>query len=676
MAEYEPTDHLEILKRADEAAQADWQNRIDALDDLRFYANEGGTGQWDPEVLRERREQGRPIVTIPLMGQFVRQVTNDARHNRPAIKVRPVDDEADPETAEVLEGIVRHIEDLSEAASKAYIPGINNAAICGIGHWRVNAKFRDDESWNQELYIEGIPSALAVIWDPGAKDPTRMDADYCFVMEDMTKEAYEAKYPDAAVADFAVSNTGFQWRSDNMVRVAEYWCKEPYERILAKTEDGQVLDITKVPKEAIKFLPPHKTKKVKSHKIVQYVVSGTEILEGPNEWKGKYLPIIPIIGEETYVGENRIRSGLVRAAKDPARLYNIWRSNQMEIIGLQPKAPFVGTFKQIEKYRALWNQANRRNLPYLPYDADPQAPGPPKREQPPVASSAMAEEIAIASGELRATTGIYDSGLGQHTSEAVSGKAIGKLQQQSDMATLHFGDNLQLSIRHTGRILVDLIPYYWDTEQTVRLLNEDGTDQFEKINSYIMTQGGPEPVHDLSIGTYDVTVTTGPSYATRRMEAADSIMQFIQTVPDSAAFVMDILAKNMDWPGAEEIAKRFRLELMKAKPELFANDKSQEPPPPPSANDQMNAMMAQLDARTKEAEAREAEATADSAEMDAATKAVELDAMSQTHHAQVEAVVLRTLQDVITRGQQAMQPAQPGQGQSAQMPQPAAPAGA
>lgn len=670
--------HNEIMQRAERAAEADWQNRLDALEDLRFYANENGVGQWDPQVLRERIEQGRPVVTVPLLGQFVRQVTNDARHNKPGIKVRPVDDDADPDTAEVLEGIVRHIEDQSEAASKAYIPAINNAAICGIGNFRVSADYCDEESWEQSLYIKGIPSALAVLWDPAAKDPTRMDANYVFVMEDMTDETFKAKYPNAVLSDFSIGNNGsLDWRTQDMVRVAEYWCKEPTDRILAKTQDGKILDITKVPKDAIKFLPPHKTKKVKSHKIVQYIVSGAEILEGPNEWKGKYLPIIPIIGEETYVGENRVRAGLVRHAKDPQRLYNLWRSNQCEIIGLQPKSPYLATFKQIEKYLPLWAQANKRNLPYLPYDADAGANGPPKRQEPPVASQAMAEEVAIASGELRSTTGIYDAGLGQHSSEAVSGRAIGKLQQQSDMATLHFGDNLQLSIRHCGRILVDLIPYYWDTEKTVRLLNEDGTDKFEKINSYIMTQAGAEPVHALSVGTYDVTVTVGPSYATRRMEAADAMMQFIQTAPDSAAFMLDIIAKNMDWPGAEEIADRFRQQLKRSHPEFFQDDK--EPPPPPSPADQMNALMAKTELELKKSEARLAEAQADDAEMDATVKALAVDAATKTHHMQTESVILKELMDVITRGQQAMQPAQPGQGggnQPQPMPQQAAPAGA
>lgn len=673
-----PTQHALILEYAELAARADWENRLAALDDLRFYSNEGGTGQWDPEVLKERIDQGRPVISVPLLGQFVRQVTNDARNNRPAIKVRPVDDDADPETADVLEGIVRHIEDQSEAASKAYIPAINNAAICGIGHFRVAADWRGaEESWDQSLYIRGIPSALAVLWDPSAKDPTRMDARYVFVLQDMAIEEYKEKYHNAAVADFATTNQNLAWRNDDQVRVAEYWCKEPVTRTIAKTTDGKIIDITDVPKGALKFLQIAKTKKIETHKVVQYIVSGTQILEGPHEWKGKYLPIIPIIGEETYVGENRVRSGLVRHAKDPQRLYNLWRSNQADVIGSQPLSPFIATFKQIEKYLPIWRLANKRKTPYLPYDADPQAPGPPSRQQPPVASQAMAEEIAIASGELRSTTGIYDAGLGQHSSEAVSGKAIGKLQQQSDMATLHFGDNLQLSIRHCGRILVDLIPYYWDTEQTVRLLNEDGTDRFEKINSLIMTQDGAAPVHDLSVGTYDVTVTTGPSYATKRMESVDAMMQFIQTAPDSAQFMLDIIAKNMDWPGADEIAKRFRAELLKNHPEL-ADPKDGDPPPQPSPADQHNMLMAKTELELNQAKARLADAQADDAEMDTTIKAIAVDAAANTHHMQVESVILKELMDIVSRGQQALQPAQPGQGgggSPSPMPQQAAPMG-
>jgi len=671
--------HAEILKRADDAAQADWQNRLDALEDLRFRANEGGNGQWDPEVLAERIEQGRPVITVNLIPQYVRQVTNDARNNRPAIKVRPVDDDADVDTAEVFEGIVRHIEDQSEATSKAYIPSVDNSATCGIGHFRVVPDYRDDNSWEQDLFIRNIPNALAVLWDPAAKDPTRMDARYCFVLEDMPKEEYEAKYPDAAVADFGYANQGLAWRINDMVRIAEYWCKEPVSKVLARTQDGSVLDITDVPKGALKFLPPHKTRKVETHKIVQYIVSGTQILDGPNEWAGHYLPIIPVIGEEVFVGENRVRSGLVRYAKDPQRLYNLWRSNQADIIGSQPLSPFIATFKQIEKYLPIWKNANKRKTPYLPYDSDPLAPNAkPERSQPPVPSPGMSEEIAMAANEMRSTTGIYASGLGQNTPDATSGRAIKALQNQGDKATLHFADNLQLSIRHCGRILVDLIPYYYDTERTVRLLNEDGTNRFERINSLVVTQDGTVPIHDLSIGTYDVTVTTGPSYATKRQETVDMLMQLMQTVPDSAQFMLDVITKNMDGQGMDEVAKRFRIALLKAHPE-FANPKDEDQPPQPSAGDRMNALMAQLDARTKEAEAREAEATADSAEMDAATKAVELDAMSTTHHAQTEAVVLRTLMDVITRGQAALSPAQPGQGagnQPAPMPQPVAPVGA
>lgn len=672
--------HSEIMERAEQAAQSDWQNRLDALDDLRFRANENGIGQWDPVVFAERTEQGRPIITVNLIPQFVRQVTNEARNNRPAIKVRPVDDEADPETAEVLEGIIRHIEDQSEATSKAYIPAVDNSATCGIGHFRITPEYRDDNGFDQDLFIRNIPSALAVLWDPAAKDPTRQDARYVFVLDDMPKAEYEAKYPDASVSDFTVSNGGyaFAWRTEDTVRVAEYWCKEPVTRTLGKTPDGKVIDITNVPPEALKFLPQLQKRKVQTHKIVQYIVSGAEILEGPNEWAGHYLPIIPVIGEETYVGENRVRSGLVRHAKDPQRLYNLWRSNQAEMIGLQPKSPFIATFKQIEKYKAIWAQANRRNLPYLPYDADPNAPGAPKREQPPVGSPAMLEEISIAASEMRSTTGIYASGLGEETSNAKSGRAISALQKQGDMATLHFGDNLQLSIRHCGRVLIDLIPHYYDTERTVRLLNEDGSDKFEQINSVIMTQEGPEAIHDLSIGTYDVTVTTGPSYATRRMEAADAMMQFMRTAPQAAAFMLDIIAKNMDWPGADEIAERFKMQLMKTNPEFFKDEEGFEPPQP-TEGDKMNALMAQAEVRKTVAEANKAEAEAENSEMDAVLKGLEVDATAQAASQidrAAEVAVMRMFQKFLESQTGEQGPVAPGQGAGmtpAPMAQPAAP---
>jgi len=617
--------HREIMERADLAHVADLENREEALDDLRFCA--GGRNQWDPTVLQQREADGRPIITVDRMGQFVHQVSGEARKNRPSIKVRGVDDQSDPDTADILEGIVRHIEDQSEATSQAYIPGIENAARCGIGAWRVTTKWADDDTWGQDIYIEGIPNALAVLWDPYAKRSDRSDANWCFVIEDIPEEEYEEKYPDKPVSDFAPGVTSLFWRdvATKTVRVAEYWCKEPYKKTIGLTADGQTIDLTKIPAPSVKFMGITKTRTVDAFKVVSYMVSGAGLLTDAQPWAGKYIPIVAVVGEEISVGEQRIRFGIVRKAKDPQRLYNLWRSLQAETIALQPKSPFIATTKQIEKNKEVWLQANRRNFPYLPYDPDGTAP-PPQRQPPPQASRAMMEEAMLSVEEMKATTGVYDASLGNRSNET-SGIAIENRDKQSETSNAHFPDNLALSIRHTGRILVDLIPKIYDTEKVVRLLNEDGTQKWEHINKLIQTPDGPQYMHDLSLGKYDVTIKTGASYATRRQESADFYLQFMTSMPDSAHFVADLLAKNLDAPGADELAKRFRIMLNKTNPEFFPEGTG-EPAPPPTPMDQNNALMAHAKLTQEVAKAQLIEAQAEDAEADTALKSLQVHALA------------------------------------------------
>lgn len=657
----------QIMARADEAHTHDFDNRADAMDDLQFKL--GGIHQWDPTVLKERTDDNRPCETINRMPQFIRQVTNDARENRPAIKVRGVDDESDPETAAVLEGIIRHIEDQSEAVSTAYITGIDNSASCGIGHWRIKTEYADDDTFGQDIIIEGIPNPLAVLWDPVAKKATREDARYCFVMEDISEDEFEELYPDKPMADFAIDGSqGLFWRdaAAKTVRIAEYWCKEPVDKTIGLTADGKTIDLTDIPAMSVKFLGITETRKVKSHKVVQYIVSGHGILEGPNDFASKYIPVIAVIGEEIHLGDTRKRISVIRHAKPAQRLYNIWRNAQTEQIALQPKSPIMATGKQIEKYKDIWKQANKRSFPYIPYDPDGTAP-PPQRLQPAQISTAMSEAVAIAADEMKSTTGIYDAALGDKSNET-SGIAIQNRQRESDVSNAHFADNLALSIRHTGRILIDLIPQIYDTEKTVRLLNEDGTENYERINAQVMGPEGPMYVHDLSVGKYDVTVKTGPSYQTRRQEAADSMMQFIQTVPDSAQFVVDLLAKNMDWPGADEIAKRFRMMLMKTHPDLVEKNDEEETPQPTQA-DQMNALMMQMEARTKEADARKTEAEAEKAEMETAKTGMEVAQMAAVGPIgmAVQQAVMKVLADL---GVPDQPQGQPGQSSAGMVPAP------
>lgn len=550
--------HDDVLREARARFERTWtaerEARAEALEDLKFRAGE----QWPDEALQERRAALRPILTINRMPQFVRQVTGEIRQNRPAITVRPVDSGTDPALAATMAGIIRHIEQASDAQA-AYVTAAESAAVCGIGHFRIVTEYASDDGFEQDVRIRRMRNPFAVWWDPEAQEITREDARWCFVTERIPLADFKARFPKARTEGFEQGNReggADRWWDGETVRVAEYWVKRPATRTLAQLEGGETVDVTDMAQEARAALLIVRTRRAEMHRVVRYLISGVEVLEGPDEWAGRYIPVVPVVGEEVHVGDRTVRHGIVRYAKDPQRLYNYWRTAAAESVALSPRAPWLVTPRQIEGQKAQWESANRGNPPYLLYSPDPAAP-PPQRIEPAYPPVALFQEAGIAADDMKAVTGIYDAGLGAQGNET-SGRAILMRQREGDTGTYVYVDNLSRAIRHAGRILVDLIPRIYDTERALRILGEDGSEEFAVINHVVPGADGPVTLNDLGAGKYDVEVSAGPGFSTRRLEAAESMMAFVQAVPQAGAVIADLIARNMDWPGAEAIAERLR----------------------------------------------------------------------------------------------------------------------
>ena len=626
--------------RYERAVDHDQDNRDAGIEDLEFMAGD----QWPDDIRRQHMEDGRPILTINRMPTFVDQVVNDIRQNRPSIKVRPVDDVADDEIADIYTGLIRHIEHASDA-TVAYVTAVEGAAQCGIGHFRIVTEYAHDGAFEQVVRVRRIVDHYAVTWDPQAVELDRSDAMYCFYEQALDLATYKARYPDSALTGFdfmdADSTHLGDWRQGEEIRIAEYWAKTPEKRTLALLDDGRTIDITDM-KESDGVVQDDqggvfrivKSRKVERNKVEMRIINGHEVLEGPFEWIGTGIPIIPVIGKETHIGRRTIRNGIIRHAKDPQRMYNYWRSLQTEYLAGQPKSPWMVTPKNIAGVEALWAQANKRNMPYLPYSPDPDNQGiPPQRVIPPVGSPAMHEEILLAQDDLKATTGIFDAALGSRSNET-SGKAIIARQRESDVSNFNYADNLTRAIVSCGRQLVEILPKVYDTDRVVRLLNEDETTEAAQINQTVVDDAGEQQrVNDLSVGVYDLAVTTGPSYSTKRVEANEALMQLVQAVPDVAKLVLDIIAKNMDFPGADEIAERFRKALPPGMVELKDGEEPPEPPPPTPEEIEAKAKIEtdQRDAarKDKELEAKILEMAAKAAKTEEETDEIRLDNLAK-----------------------------------------------
>ena len=601
--------------RLDMAVSCYAESREDEIDDLRFYAGSPDNHwQWPADVLATRGAvQGqtinaRPTLTINKLPQHVRQVTNDMRQNRPGAKVIPVDDNADVEVAEIFNGMIRHIEYISDA-DVAYDTACENQVSYGEGYITLMTEYCDANTFDQDIKIGRVRNSFSVYMDPMIQDPTGADAKWCFITEDLTKAEYERQYPDAApistlqslgVGDQSISN----WLNEDTVRIAGYYYID-YDKATLNLYPGNATAFEGTPEDReLKLLyGKPKNKRISDRPRVKYCkINGYEILE-EKEWAGKYIPVIRVIGNEFEVDGRIYISGLVRNAKDAQRMYNYWVSQEAEMLALAPKAPFVGYGGQFEGYEDKWKTANTNNWPYLEVNPDvTDGQGAvlplPQRAQPPMASSGLLQAKAGASEDIKSTTGQYNASLGMGSNER-SGKAILARQREGDVGTYHYGDNLTRAVRHVARQLVDLIPKIYDTQRIARIIGEDGETKMVKINpdqaepvNKIIDQNGVviEKIYNPGVGKYDVVATTGPGYATKRQEALEAMAQLLQGNPQLWTVAGDLFVKNMDWPGAQEMAKRFQKTI---DPKfLESGDKS---PELQAAEQQIEAMGAEME---------------------------------------------------------------------------------
>lgn len=569
-----------------------------AEEDLKFRTGD----QWPTEIKARRDQDGKPSLTINKLGPAVRQVTNEQRQNRPALKFSPVDDEADVETAKVRQGIARHIERRSNADA-AYDTAFEQSATGGIGFWRLITEYCDPLSIDQEILIKRVPSFVSAMLDPSFVEPDGSDAGFGFIETKMTKDAFTAEYPDADVSkdDIWTSSIDDDWIEKEEIRVCEYYEKTFEAKELHVLSDGQTLlgeELEELLSE-LGGLPPGievvKSRKTTLPKIMWYKIAGDEVLES-TEIPGQFIPIVPVLGDEYYIDGKRVLCGIVRPAMDPARMYNYWASAETEQIALAPKAPFIVAEGQIEGHEEAWATANTSNasvLQYKPRDLNGQLAPPPQRNSYEPNVQAITQARMLASDDLKAVTGIYDAALGAKSNET-SGVAIQRRNQQAQTSNFHLIDNLIRSIKHTGVIINSWIPVYYDGPRVGRIIGEEGDEEVVRLNEEFKHKG-QMVTYRMDVGKYDIAVETGPSFATKRQEAAAAMLDLTKSYPNLFPIIGDLMVKNLDIPGAGEMADR----LKRMAPPGVIENKDQKPIPP-EIQQQMQQQQQMIEGLTKQ----------------------------------------------------------------------------
>ena len=573
--------------------EADSANRREALEDLKFSAGD----QWPVELQNSRNLEARPCLTINKLDAYIRQICNQQRQQRPRIKVHPTNTQADAKVAQVLEGICRHIE-INSNADAAYDHAFEYAVRMGWGYWRIVTDYVREDSFEQEIYICPIDNPFTVYFDPNSMAPDGSDAECCLVTSLMTKEQFREAYPDADDGTgFLARSTGdsnAEWVMRDDIRVAEYFYFDRVKDTLLLLSDGTKVFRSEAPTEqamldaGVYVLDQRPSMK---KQLMWCKLTAMQVLE-ERKLDGRYIPVVPVYGMRMTIEDKRKKLGMVRYAKDPQRMYNFWRTSMTESVALAPKAKWILAEGQDEGHESEWAQANTRSAPVLRYkqtDIDGRAAPPPQRlqpEPPPTGVLAAAESVAF---DLQTVIGIMDPS--QLPSGNISGKALAGQQSQIDMTNFHFYDNLTRSIRHTGKIILDLVPYVYSEQRVMRIIGADGQPDLITINERVPDMlGAFKILNDVTVGEFDVVMDTGPGYASKRMQAVDAMLPLVGANPELFKAAGDLVFRNMDFPGADVIADR----LAAVNPLAQIDEKSDVPPQVQMQLAQSQEMMQQM----------------------------------------------------------------------------------
>lgn len=545
----------EMRTRFELSIEADSENRVRSLDDVRFVSVQGE--QWDEYQKRKRKT--RPCYEFNRLRQHIRQVTGDQRQNRPQIKLRAVE-QGDKETADIMQGLIRNIESISNA-DKAYDTAFEWAVTGGYGLWRLKTEYNNNDSFEQDIKIQEVTNPFSVYFDPSAQEFDRRDAQYAFVITKIGKDEFKQKYPNDELIDYTGANYDIQhWIDDASVTLCEYWYKQYEDKNLLLLSNGNTVYEDEIPDRMVleaNGITVLKERKVEVPKVKMALLTGEGVIEEA-DWAGRYIPIVPVYGDIVDIDGEFHYSGMVRFGKDAQRVYNYHRTTMIETIANAPKVPYLVTPEQIKGFEGLWKSANAENMPFLPYNPDPRAGGMPQRSGGVEIPQALITASQYDAEDIKAVTGQFDASMGAGGNET-SGRAILARQREGDTATYSYVDNLSRAIRYTGEILVDLIPKIYDTERVVRILGIDGGEKWVEINKIQLDQMTGQQIitNDITGGKYDVSVNVGASYNTQRQEASEALLEMMGN-PMLAPVVADLLAKNLDIPNSDELEKRLR----------------------------------------------------------------------------------------------------------------------
>lgn len=558
----------DLIKEAHELYKTDQKHWAEiyrlAEEDDDFMSGEPGA-QWNSEDYQKRKDAKKPALEIDQLSQFEKQVANEIRRNTPIVKVIPNGSTASIEDAEIYRGIIRTIEYRSNSDA-AYDTAVACAIRSSIGFIKICTDYSTETGFDQELRIERVVSPRSIMLDSRSIEADGSDAMHAWEEEPaITVKEFRKLYPDASPVSF--SDMEYKKGDDAEIRIIRLYRVEEEKYEIGQLDDGSV-------EEAVDGKQYAAKRKVSIRKVKIYRMTKSEVIE-TLDFPGRYIPIVPVYGEEAWINGERKLFSLIRRSKDGQRMFNVWKSLEAELLLQQPRAPILAAVGQTEDFKEEYSNPDKvAVLRYRQLDVNGQPAPAPQRLAPPQIPAGIVNGARESVDDIKATMGIYNASLGAQSNET-SGIAIQARKLQGDSATYHFGDNLVRAITQVGRVLIFAIPQIYDTPRIIQIINDE--DEAEPIGINGAMANKQKMSHFLDRGRFDVRVTTGQSYATRRMETSALMADIAKSNPEFVKVAGDLFFKYMDVEGSDVLAARFEKLLPPGIKDEDENGQAQDP---------------------------------------------------------------------------------------------------
>ena len=560
-------DHQSVVNLLSACQQADHDNREMAREAHLFLDKRDG--QWEPYWWNSN--QNKPRYTFDQVNPIVSQVASEIEQADFDIRVSPAGGNATKDIAHTYDGIIRNIENLSNA-KQVYAQSCRGMVTGGFDAWRVCSKFADDNSFDQDIMIEKIANPLDRVWfDPAAEKQDKSDSRYAFVLHPMAIDEYQNRWPEGSEESVSDDREGDAYYDKaEVIVVGEFLYVESEDRDLVLMSNGQTHEVNedfeKI-KDDLEMMgvTEVRRRKRKMHKVCSRYFDGKDWLEDDKDTVFNRIPVVPVYGNYKVFENKTIYWGVVEKLLDPQRVLNYAMSREIEEGALAPRAKYWMTPTQAAGHEDQLATLNTNSDPVQFFNPDPEFPQVPQQNGGAQINAGLRTVATAMQGMMNAASGMFAANMGDNPN-AQSGVAIRQLQNKGDNATYQYTRAMEIAIQATGNLIKDAIPKVYDTPRTIRVLREDDTYDMADINQTVIDNetGEMVTVNDLSIGVYDVICRAGPSFRNRQQETLEAITSLAQVDPSLMQIAGDLLLQNINTPAANQIAERKRAQMMQA----------------------------------------------------------------------------------------------------------------